>query len=287
MIAGGPRVVAIGGGHGLAASLRACATYAGSLAAVVSVADDGGSSGRLRAVTGLPAMGDLRHCLTALAAPERADVGAALEARFGGHAVGNLLVAALAAEHGFLGAIDRFGDLLGVTAKVFPATIEPVQLVATDVLGETIRGQVAVQTTTGIERVVLDPATPAATAGAIAALAVADQVVLGPGSLYTSVLAALAVPALREAVVAAPGRRVFVCNLRPQEPETGGYDVAAHVAALARHGVEVDVVLCHPRALPIGDLGVAKVEVVEAPVSRPHGLAHDPSLLGPALAALL
>jgi uncharacterized cofD-like protein len=282
---GGPRVVAVGGGHGLAASLRACATYAAELTAIVSVADDGGSSGRLRAETGLPAMGDIRRCLTELAAPDQHDVAAALELRFDGHTAGNLLLAGLADAHGFLGAVRRLGELLGVGAAVLPATTEPVELVAETVLGETVRGQVAVQTAKGVVTVALDPPKPDPPAAVLAAIAAADQVVLGPGSLFTSVLAALAVPAVADAVVASTARCVFVCNLRPQEPETAGYDVAAHLGALRRHGVVPDVVVAHPGAMATGAVGEVRVE--RADVARRHGLAHDPAKLGAVLAGLL
>lgn len=286
-----PRVVCIGGGHGLAATLRAASTYAGELTGIVSVADDGGSSGRIRHATGLPAMGDIRRCLSALADPA-VPLSTVFEHRFDdeelgaadGHALGNLLIAALADRTGsFTDAVAYFADLLGVRADVLPATDELVELCASSSAG-TVRGQVAVQQTAGLERVWLDPEAPPAPKRALAAVATADQVVMGPGSLFTSVLAALAVPDLRDAVADTGARRVYVCNLRPQQPETAGYDVAAHVAALRRHGVEPDVVLCHPGALA---LGAVDVEVAEAPVAAAHGLAHDPARLGEALAALL
>ena len=107
---------------------------------------------------------------------------------------------------------------------------------------------------------------------------------LGPGSLFTSVLAVVAVPSLRDALAATPGRKVYVCNLRPQLPETAGYDVAAHVHALQAHGLDVDVVLCHPDSLPVGPLDV---ECVQRPVARPDGMGHDPALLAAALEELL
>jgi uncharacterized cofD-like protein len=279
--------VCIGGGHGLAGTLRAASTYAAELTGVVSVADDGGSSGRIREATGLPAMGDIRRCLSALA-DTAVPLATVFEYRFAGdvegHALGNLLIAALADRTGsFTDAVAYFADLLGVRADVLPATDELVELCASTPDG-TVRGQVAVQQSTGLERVWLDPEAPAVPKRALAAVAAADQVVMGPGSLFTSVLAALAVPDLRDAVADTGARRVYVCNLRPQQPETAGYDVAAHVAALRRHGVDPDVVLCHPGALAVG---AVDVEVVEAAVAAESGLAHDPERLGAALAALL
>ncbi len=280
------RVVGIGGGHGLAVTLRAARRYATDLTAVVSVADDGGSSGRLRETTGLPAMGDIRRCLSSLADPT-SELGEILEHRFTGelrgHAFGNLLIAALADRLGFTPAIDEVARLVDAPARIRPVTEAPVVLVAETDAG-VVRGQVAIQRCRGIKRVVLEPADVPPAPDVIGAIAAADQIVLGPGSLYTSVLAALALPAIREAVAASTADVIYVCNLRPQLPETAGYDVAAHVDALHDHGVEPDLVLCQPDGLPEGRI---EAEVVRTPVARPNGLAHDASLLGTALSALL
>jgi uncharacterized cofD-like protein len=127
----------------------------------------------------------------------------------------------------------------------------------------------------------LDPADAKPPPVAVEAVIEADQIVIGPGSLFTSVLAAVVAPALREALAATSARKVYVANLNEQIPETEGFDVAAHVAALRNHGIGVDVVLCDPSCPPVGTLDV---EVVERPVARPHGLAHDPELLAAALA---
>jgi uncharacterized cofD-like protein len=287
------RVVALGGGHGLAATLAAARRYADDLVAIVSVADDGGSSGRLRAAFGIPPPGDLRKCLVALADPESLWTSA-FEHRFGageleGHAFGNLVLAGLAASTGdFEQALAEAGRLLGAVGRVIPATVEPVVLKAVvrgaNGGGDSITGQVAVGSSEGIAGVSLVPEDARAPEAAIAALARADQVVLGPGSLFTSVLAVVAVPAVRDALAVTPGRKVYVCNLRPQLPETAGYDVAAHVDALRAHGLDVDVVLCHPDSLPAGRLDV---ECVERPVARPDGTAHDPVLLAAALEDLI
>jgi uncharacterized cofD-like protein len=264
----GPRVVAIGGGHGLAVTLRAARAYAGELTAVVSVADDGGSSGRLRELTGLPAMGDIRRCLSALA-DTTIPLSGVFESRYEGHALGNLMIAALAHRNGdFTGAITYFRDLLGVTAMILPATDHPVVLVAeTD--GGPVTGQVAIQQAIGIKRVTLDPSNPPVQPLALRAIELADQVVIGPGSLFTSVLAALAVPGLRDAVASSGAVKVYVANLA-EEPETVGFDVSAHVAALSEHGVVPDVVLSDPLRL-----------------ATAGGRAHDPHALGAALARLV
>jgi len=287
------RVVALGGGHGLAASLRAVRRYADDICAIVSVADDGGSSGRLRADFGIPPPGDLRKCLVALAEPE-ALWTRAFEHRFDGgelegHAFGNLVIAGLADTTGdFSAALAEAGRLLGAVGSVVPATCEPVVLkavVGTDAHGGegSIQGQVAVANAGRIVGVSLVPADPEPSTAALEALARADQVVIGPGSLFTSVLAVVAVPALRDALAATPGRKVYVCNLREQKPETTGYDVADHVDALAAHGLEVDAVLYHPGALPVGTPGVM---CVERPIARQPNTAHDPELLAAALVDL-
>ena len=221
------RVVAIGGGHGLAASLRAIRRYSTDITAIVSVADDGGSTGRLRGATQMPAPGDIRKCLTALAGTD-APIVAALEHRFTGgdvegHALGNLVLAALTAEIGDpLAAIAEVGRLVGAVGRVLPAASEPVTLVGATADGTEIRGQVAVMRSGGVRSVWVDPIRPRVSAEVGAAILTADQVVIGPGSLYTSVLAATAVDEVRDALHDTSAQKVYVCNLRPQEPETAG-----------------------------------------------------------------
>jgi uncharacterized cofD-like protein len=288
LTAGGPRVVAVGGGHGLALSLRAARTYAGGLTAVVSVADDGGSTGRLRAASPRPAPGDLRKCLVALAGRDSALLRA-MEHRFvsgelDGHAFGNLLIVALGeSEHDLVIALDEVGSLLGTVGRVLPATRATVELRAVVDSGALVRGQVAVGARVDLESVMIEPADAPVCTEAVLAIEQADQVVLGPGSLYTSVLAATAVSGIRAALERSTGQLVYVCNLHPQSGETAGYDVADHVDALRRHGVQPDVVLFDPATMG-GAEGV--VGAVPAAVSRPSGRAHDPALLGRALASL-
>lgn len=288
-----PRVVAVGGGHGLSATLRAVRGYAGRTTAVVATADDGGSTGRLRSALDLPAPGDVRRCVEAMADDHGTALAAALEYRFAGsdvegHALGNLLLAALHATTGdFVAAVDELSSLVGLdpaTRRVLPATVDPVVLCAEVTGGRRVTGQVAIARTVGVERVMVDPPTARVPDEVVDALAEADQVVLGPGSLYTSVLAAAVVDDVRDAVKRSPGRAVYVCNVRAEAGETRGYDVAAHLGALRRHGIEPDVVVAQRHALAVGDPGV---EVVEADVVRPNGLAHDPELLGEVLGRLL
>ena len=283
----GPRVVAIGGGHGLAASLRATRRYAGEVTAIVSGADDGGSSGRLREAFGIPPPGDLRRCLVALGDPESL-WGRVFEHRFDsgeleGHPVGNLIITGLAGVTGdFITALDQAGRLVGASGRVMPATSTAVVLKAEADVGR-VEGQVAVAQAHHISKVSIVPPDAQPPPAAIEALARADQVVLGPGSLFTSVLAVVVVPALREALAHTPGRKVYVCNLRQQVPETAGYDVAAHVEALAAHGLEVDVVVYDPSTMTAGNV---KVACVEQPVARPDGSGHDPARLARALSTL-
>jgi uncharacterized cofD-like protein len=289
----GPDVVTVGGGHGLAATIRAVRRYAGRTTAVVSTADDGGSTGRLRSAIDMPAPGDLRRCIEAMAGDAGPPLARALDHRFvgsdvEGHALGNLLLVGLTAATGdFVGAVDELSRLVGLdpaVGRVLPATTDPVVLRAEVTDGRTVTGQVAIARTVGVARVEVQPAGAGVPDEAVEALLDADQVVLGPGSLYTSVLAAAVVDGVRDALKRSAGRRVYVCNVRAEAGETRGYDVAAHVAALHRHGVEPDVVLAQRGGLPVGDVGV---EVVEADLVRRNGLAHDPALLGAALADLV
>jgi uncharacterized cofD-like protein len=295
----GPAVVALGGGHGLATALRAIRRYAGAITAVVTVADDGGSSGRLRRDLGVPPPGDIRRCLVALAGDD-AVWPVAFEHRFrdgelAGHALGNLVLVGLTETLGsFAAALDEAGRLLGAVGRVLPATLEPVVLKAeladTAAGSQVVEGQVAVANSRDIRRVELVPADVVATPDAVEAIAHADQIVYAPGSLYTSLLPVLSVHGLRDAISTSKARVVQVSNLRPQEPETAGMDAADLVAAVLGHGARVDTFLSDIGAglaadpLRVRALGV---DPVAAPVARDHGLAHDPERLARALCALL
>jgi uncharacterized cofD-like protein len=282
------RVVAIGGGHGLAATLRAVRTYTDQVTAIVSVADDGGSSGRLRELLHIIPPGDLRKCLVALAEPGSL-LASSFEYRFSeeelaGHALGNLILAGLIdGANDPVAALDEACRLLGVRGRVLPATTDPVVLKA-ESEGGSVAGQVAVMGTDKIRRVSLVPTDPKAPAQAVAALAEADQIIVGPGSLFTSVLAAIAVPDIQQAFRRSTARKVYVCNLRPQIPETEAFDVGMHVEALVAHGVEVDVAVCDSDGLPLGD---PQIEVIDTRLARANGLAHDPAKLASVLVDLL
>jgi uncharacterized cofD-like protein len=286
---GRPSVVAIGGGHGTAVTLKAARRYAGVLTGVVSVADDGGSSGRLRELLNIVALGDIRKCLVALA-EEGSALASAFERRYEegelkGHALGNLILAGLIEATGDLVlGVAEAARLLGASGDVLPATSELVVLKAESVRG-TVAGQVAVKGTSGIEHVSLVPGDAQPPALAVERIRQADQIVIGPGSLFTSVLAAVAVEGIAEAVASAKAQVVYVCNLRPEVSETEGFVAADHVAALARHNVTVDVVLCDSiRGMGIG---TTDVTVHEVPLTGENTLVHSPAKLAQALSGLL
>ena len=290
----GPRVVAIGGGHGLATVLTAVRRYAGAITAVVTVADDGGSSGRLRRDLGVPPPGDLRRALVALADSERVWTRAFEHRVAGGdlrgHAVGNLVLAALTEDRGdFEQALDAAGALLGAAGSVLPATVDPVDLTAR-IDGRFVAGQVAVATATGrIERVALAPGDARAPDRAVREIAAADQVVLAPGSLFTSLLAAAVVPGIRDALAMTAGRVVLVGNVCP-DVETSGMTAADHVAAVLGHGVRVDAYLAPEGGRVPLDRSAVEVlgpVVVEAPAGDPTLGVHDPRGLASALGGLL
>jgi uncharacterized cofD-like protein len=257
------RVVALGGGHGLAASLSALRRVVDDLTAVVTVADNGGSSGRLRREFGALPPGDLRMALAALCGDD--DWGQTwakvLQHRFasGGelhdHAVGNLLIVALwELLGGHVEGLDWVGRLLGAHGRVLPMSVSPIDITA-QVLGldpadpqalTTVHGQVEVASTSGqVVAVQLVPAAPPACPEALEAIRSADWVVLGPGSWFSSVIPHLLVPELRDALVGSHARKVVTLNLEPQAGETEGFAPETHLEVLAEHApdLKLDVVL--------------------------------------------
>jgi uncharacterized cofD-like protein len=301
-----PAVVAFGGGHGLAASLAALRRVTSRLTAIVTVADDGGSSGRLRQELGALPPGDLRMALVALAEREgKAALWAeAFQHRFGGsgelagHALGNLILTALATQTGDpVRALDAAAELLGCRGRVLPLSPEPVDIVATvagvkEQSGRTasVRGQVAVATTTGrVETVELLPSEPRACPEALAAVAAADALVLGPGSLFTSVMPHLLSPAMAEAIFAASGKRILVLNIAAQPGETTGFAPHTHLEEIARlvPALRLDAVIADPRVVPDLEslrlasdaLGAALFLAPVAVSGKPH---HDPVTLAAA-----
>lgn len=234
---GGPHVVAIGGGTGLASALQAIRGYAGRIDAIVTVADDGGSSGRLAPSLDIPPPGDIRKCLIALT-PDESVWSQLFEHRFtggdvDGHSLGNLIIAALAdIEGSFELALRSSEHLLGALGSVIPASPLHLELEAT-IDDVTVTGQVNISLSRGaIERIGVVPADAAATESALFAIESADQLVLGPGSLYTSVIAALVVPGITDAVNRSDAHLVYVTNIVTQDGETLGLDAADHLDAL-------------------------------------------------------
>lgn len=259
ILARGPRVVAIGGGTGLATLLRGLKEYTSNLTAIVTVADDGGSSGVLRSGLGIPPVGDIRNCLVALAdaEPLMSDV---LQYRFpnapggdtaglAGHAVGNLLIAAMTAVEGgdFEDGVRAMNRILAVRGRVLPVSATPLTLHARLLDGTTADGQSQITRTSAIERVWLTPGDVAASEDALIAIAEAEFIVLGPGSVYTSLLPSLLIPAIRDAILAADAPCIYVCNVATQVGETAGFDLAGHLEALVAHigPVLVDTVLAN------------------------------------------
>lgn len=260
-LARGPRIVAIGGGTGLSALLRGLKEHTSNLTAVVTVADDGGSSGVLRTSLGIPPVGDIRNCIAALADAEplmsellqyRFPAGAEGEADgLAGHAVGNLLLAAMTAVEGgdFEEGVRQINRILAVRGQVVPVTPQPLTLHAELQDGRVVDGQSSIMATAGIERVWLTPRDVRASADALTAIAEADLIVIGPGSLYTSLLPSLLLPDIREALLSASAPVFYVCNVATQGGETAGFDLAAHVEALVAHTAPrlIDVVLANNR----------------------------------------
>ena len=260
-LARGPRIVAIGGGTGLSTLLRGLKEHTSNLTAVVTVADDGGSSGVLRTELGIPPVGDIRNCIAALADAEplmnellqyrfpvaEADPTTADGPGLAGHAVGNLLLAAMTAIEGgdFEEGVRRINRILAVRGQVVPVTATPLTLHARCRDGSVVDGQSHIMLTPNIERVWLTPDGVDASEDALAAIADAELIVLGPGSLFTSLL----LPSIKDALLAAPAPRIYVCNVATQDGETAGFDLAAHVEALVAHTAPglVDVVLANNR----------------------------------------
>lgn len=285
----GPKIVAIGGGHGLATLLRGLKEHTANLTAIVTVADDGGSSGRLRRELGVLPPGDFRNCIAALADDEALTTHL-FQYRFGGdsglngHTLGNLFITAMAEVTGsFEQAILESGRVLAVQGRVLPSTLRDVRLTAelrptscaeADGSGSRplnrVSGESRIPEAGGtIQRVYLDPSDAPAYPGAVRALLDADLIVAGPGSLYTSVLPNLLVPAIAEAVEHSRACKVYVCNVATQLGETEGFTVADHIGALETHvqGSLFPIVLANDN-LEVGIETSSGVELVPPEITR-------------------
>ena len=314
------RVVTVGGGTGQTTLIRALRELdarggAGRVAidAVVAMADDGRSSGILREREGVLPPGDVRKCLVALAADPAAPLARALERRFpylDNHSLGNLLLTALAdGEGGFAAAVGEVSRALACVGRVHPSTLDDVTLAGTTAAGAELRGQAALSYAAGrLDSVRLVPAAPAANGAAVAAILDADLVVLGPGSLFTSIMPNLLVPGIAAALRETRAARLFVCPVADVPGETEGMDAEDYIAALGRMGAldMVDAALFHrtdptrpgatdPRRVryyPAVELSreaegrlAARVPLVLARhlASDADCTAHDPALLADAL----
>lgn len=305
------RVVALGGGHGLAATLSALRLLETRITGIVTVADNGGSSGRLREELGILPPGDLRMALSALCGDDEwgrrwADV---LQHRFGGegtlhgHAVGNLLIAGIweiLGDH--VDGLDLVGQLLGARGRVLPMSAVPLHIEADVHLDDdpdrltVVRGQAEVATVRGqVVSVRLDPEDPPACPEAVEAVQDADWVVVGPGSWFTSVMPTLLVPELRRALVQTSARRMLVLNLRDQPGETEGLSPADHLEVLAAHAPELrlDAVLVDDSMMgdePILRAAAARLgaQLHTGPVARHEARdQHDPHRLASAFASVV
>ncbi|MDH5607041.1 MAG: YvcK family protein [Anaerolineae bacterium] len=244
----GPRVVVIGGGQGQSTLLRGLKKYTHNLTAIVTVADDGGSSGRLRDSMGILPPGDIRNCLAALSNDEDlitqlfqyrfANNGGELE----GHSFGNLFISALSEITGsFEEAVAESGQVLSVYGQVLPSTLHDVRLVADKALPNIpievrVKGESRIPQVVGeVRRLWLEPNNPPAFPAAVGALLKADMIIIGPGSLYTSILPNLLVPDIISAIQSSPALKIFICNVATQPGETDGYSCGDHIAAIETH----------------------------------------------------
>jgi uncharacterized cofD-like protein len=244
----GPRIAVIGGGHGLSVLIRGLKKYSDNITAIVTVADDGGSSGKLRKSFGILPPGDIRNCLAAMSNDE-AMLTQLFQYRFpngssglDGHSFGNLFISALSEITGsFEEAVAESGRVLSVSGRVLPSTLHNVQLVADvslpHLLSEVrVAGESQIPDTNGrVRRVWLEPSSPPAFPQAIKALLAADVIVIGPGSLYTSLLPNLLVPDIADAIRSSRALKLYVCNVATQIGETDGYSCEDHINAIRDH----------------------------------------------------
>jgi len=300
----GPHIVAIGGGTGLSTILRGLKELTSNITAIVTVTDDGGSSGRLRGDLGMLPPGDIRNCLVALADRENA-LERLFNYRFSqggelaGHSLGNLLLAGLTQETGNLArAVQEASKILAVRGQVLPVTLDNVVLVGEMHDGRIVKGQTnMVSDPARIKRVSLEPARCTPLNEAIEAIMAADAIILGPGSLYTSVIPNLLVPGISEAIRQSKATTYYICNIMTQPGETDDYQASHHLKAIMEHcgpGM-IDKVIVNNEAISLklkekyqaqgakpvkldeSDLRKLGVEVIQYPLCAQHNLArHDP-----------
>lgn len=307
----GPRVVAMGGGHGLAVTLRALTRVTHWVTAIVGVADDGGSSGRLRREFGVLPPGDLRMALAALCGDDAwgRTWSRVIQHRFGGsgelrgHSLGNLLITSLWEDTvDIVSGLDLVGSLLEAQGRVLPVALVPLEFIAEvelDGLGspQEVRGQAAVATTTGrVRSVWVEPSNPPVCPEAEQAVAEADHIIFGPGSWYTSVTAPMLVPELRSAVAKSPAERTLVLNLCPQPGETSDFEPHTHLEAWRRDLPEINLHRIVADQAVVTDLPAlekaaaelgADVTLLPLAAADADPPAHDPDLLAVAFGVVL
>ena len=309
------RIAIIGGGHGQAAICRGIKNIAGAdISAIVTVADDGGSTGRLRRQFHIPAMGDIRNVMIALAESETM-LGNLMDYRFedptgdatdvSGHNLGNLILTAMTQQCGsFLEAVETIGKVLKVKGKIIPATQQVITLFARMNDDVIVRGEANIPTVMNHIRNVFYDCEVRATPAAVKAVDEADLIIYGIGSVYTSILPNVIIPEIREALQRTSAKRIYFCNAMTQAGETDGYSVEDHVQALLDHGAPVDAVIVPEETIPeevqarYAKMGSAPVELRRAEhpykiirkrlLSFEKGLVrHDPDLIRQAVESIL
>ncbi len=247
----GPKIAVIGGGTGLSVLLRGLKLYTSNITAIVTVADDGGGSGKLREDLGMLPPGDIRNCILALAEMEPT-MEKLFQYRFEegslkGQSFGNLLIAAMnGISHSFEDAIKKISDVLAVTGSVIPVTLEDITLFAELENGGLIKGESniplkSMEEKSRIKRVYIEPEGAVAMAEAIAAISQADAVILGPGSLYTSIIPNLLIQGIQEALEGTPAMKIYIPNIMTQPGETDGYSICRHLEAIQKHAPELTI----------------------------------------------
>ena len=288
----GLKVVALGGGTGLSSLLRGLKPYSSNLSAVVTVCDDGGSSGRLSKELGVLPPGDIRNCLVALADDESL-MSELFDYRFQdgrgltGHSFGNLFLAAMTEVVGdFEEAIKMSSQILATRGRVLPSTLSSVRLCARFTDKTVVRGESSIpKAGKSIHRVFLEPRKCEPPPEVLEAIGDADLIILGPGSLYTSVIPNLLVDGIPEALAASQAPKIYICNVMTQPGETDDYGAADHVRAINDHGAEVDYVIVN-REAP-GDERLKRYEETGASVVDPQLEGFEKMGVNPVLAALL
>ena len=311
----GPKIAAVGGGTGLSTMLRGLKKYTKNLTAIVTVADNGGGSGALRDDLRIPPPGDIRHCMEALANTEpimeKLLTYRFTEGSLSGQSFGNLILAAL---HGVTGsfeeAVREMSQVLAITGRVIPVTSADVQLEAVFENGARVVGESQIaafkkEQDCRIHHVNLIPRCPAATAAALEAIGEADLILLGPGSLYTSIIPNLLVESVAQAIARSDAPKLYICNIMTQEGETEGYTAADHLEALLAHGGPGLVDICLANSAPVRPgllekyreedavplpvdrerIAALGLKLVERPVASEEGdyARHDPDRLAQAI----